>query len=50
MPEAPDYEAAATVLIVDHQHHGTEGNPELVTLDEIFQNEIPLRSKAEEHQ
>jgi hypothetical protein len=27
---------------------GTEGNPELVTQDEIFQNEIPSRSKAEE--
>jgi hypothetical protein len=27
---------------------GTEGNPELVTQDEIFQNEIPSRSNAEE--
>jgi hypothetical protein len=48
-PEAIDPDPQDSITPAESRSRiGTEGNPELVTQDEIFQNEIPSRSKAEE--
>jgi hypothetical protein len=48
-PEAIDPDPQDSITLAESRSRiGTEGNPELVTQDKIFQKEIPSRSKAEE--
>ena len=48
-PEAIDPGPKDSITLAESRSRiGTEGNPELVTQDKIFQKEIPSRSKAEE--
>ena len=48
-PEAIDPDPQDSITLAESRSRiGAEGNPELVTQDEIFQNEIPPRSKAED--
>ena len=48
-PEAIDPDPQDAITPAEPRSRiGAKGNPELVTQDEIFQNEIASRSKAEE--